>query len=160
LDRASKIVESIPFGAGLKTSFTGGLHALSSFNINDVNPCGNIEFLPGLEGLRDAVCGIDSLYTNSADYLEKLGGALATTAAINELVPSVETEFNGMKDDLDSLLGDMGTMFDNIRIEFCQPFEDEASARIAGVAKAWASVSFNTCDLTSIEVKVGLKSLL
>lgn len=159
VNRASEIVEYIPFGAGLKTSFTGGVAALSSFSIDDIDPCGDAQFLPGLEDLHNAVCGFGSLYTDSAGYLEELGGALVTTDAINKLVPSVETEFIGMKDDLDSLLGDMGMMFDDIKTKVCQTFKPLQVEKSILVAKAWASVSFNPCNLSSISIKLGLKAL-
>lgn len=155
LNRASEIAASIPFGAQLQTAFTGGIDALSSFGVEDINPCGDIEFLPGLEDLRDAVCGIEPLYTNSAGYLEQLGGALGDAAdELSGLASDVEDEVEDLETDLTTLFGGLKTMFNSIDSKVCKSFGHSITGGIWPVY-CKASVSFNPCNVTSLKISIG-----
>lgn len=149
LDRASAILASIPFEAGLQDSFTDSLAAITSFGFDDIDPC-TAEFLPGLVDFRNAVCGV------GADYLEqldKLAGELSNGAdEVEGLALSVKTEAIEVRNDFNDAFVDLKNMFGDIKSKVCKNFGDRWEKKVSRVFSCSASVSFNPCNVASINI--------
>lgn len=55
------MAESEPSTEALVDGLMAPVDAVESFDVDDLNPCGDVTFLPGLEDLNNAVCGIAPL---------------------------------------------------------------------------------------------------
>jgi len=168
LEKAGNIVNKVSFGPGLKGAFNSSMGALTALRVEDLNPCGDIEFLPGLEGLRDQICGVESLLADIDDYLgplERMGDSFGPAAnEVESLASDIQTGVSGINSSLDSLFGDvdevvsyvgtLSTLYTNLKAKVCQNFRNDTGCVWVVVACFKGSANINPCTASSINVSV------